>query len=92
MLRSILHLVLLFSLGMNCARAQSETEAPRVYSFAVVPQQEAGTLARLWSPILQDISQRTAIQLRFSTAPGIPEFERRLAAGVYDFAYMNSYH
>jgi len=26
------------------------------------------------------------------TAPTIPEFERRLARGEYDFAYMNPYH
>ena len=28
----------------------------------------------------------------FKTAPNIPAFESRLAAGEYDFAYMNPYH
>jgi phosphonate transport system substrate-binding protein len=32
------------------------------------------------------------LDLKFGTAPDIPEFERRVAAGAYDLAYMNPYH
>ena len=32
------------------------------------------------------------MDIRFTTAPDIPEFERRLLAGRYDLAYMNPYH
>jgi phosphonate transport system substrate-binding protein len=64
----------------------------RRYSFGVVPQQSASKLARSWSPLLQRLGERAGIEIRFRTAPDIPEFERRLAAGEYDFAYMNPYH
>ncbi len=60
--------------------------------FGVVPQQSASKLARLWTPILGHISERSGLKIRFGTAPDIPTFEKRLAAGEYDLAYMNPYH
>lgn len=66
--------------------------AGQILSFGIVPQQSASKLARLWSPILDHISQHSGLKIRFSTAPDIPTFEKRLAAGKYDFAYMNPYH
>jgi len=63
-----------------------------VLSFGVVPQQAASKLARLWTPILYHLSKETGVILQFKTAPNIPEFEKRLAAGEYDLAYMNPYH
>lgn len=62
------------------------------YDFGVVPQQSAQKLARLWTPILQYWSNQTGHEFRFKTAKNIPSFEERLAAGEYDFAYMNPYH
>ena len=62
------------------------------YSFGIVPQQSASKLASLWVPILSNISKETGHKIIFKTAKNIPEFERNLAAGVYDFAYMNPYH
>lgn len=64
----------------------------RVYTFGVVPQQASEKLARLWIPVIQHLSEQTGLKIEFATAPDIPEFEKRLAAGVYDFAYMNPYH
>lgn len=61
-------------------------------SFAVVPQQAAGRLAESWTPVLTYLERKTGLVLRFQTARDIPTFERRLAAGEYDFAYMNPYH
>lgn len=61
-------------------------------TFAVVPQQSASKLAKLWTPIVKEISQKTGINIRFVTAPDIPTFEKRLTAGEYDIAYMNPYH
>jgi phosphonate transport system substrate-binding protein len=72
--------------------AEAAAEDARRYSFGVVPQQSASKLARSWSPLLQRLGERAGIEIRFRTAPDIPEFERRLAAGEYDFAYMNPYH
>ncbi len=62
------------------------------YSFGIVPQQSASKLARLWGPLLNRLSQDSGLKLRFATAPDIPTFEQRLAAGEYDIAYMNPYH
>lgn len=63
-----------------------------VYSFGVVPQQSAKKLAQLWTPILAHISKETGHTLQLQTAKNIPIFEQRLAAGAYDFSYMNPYH
>jgi len=70
----------------------SQSEASRTIIFGVVPQQAASTLARLWSPVLTELSQNANFNLRFATAPDIPTFEKRLASGEYDVAYMNPYH
>lgn len=61
-------------------------------TFGVVPQQSAGKLARLWTPVFENLSAATGYRIEFRTAPDIPEFERRLARGEYDLAYMNPYH
>ncbi len=62
------------------------------YSFAIVPQQSATKLAKLWGPVLTKLSAETGLSIKFTTAKDIPTFEARLAAGEYDFAYMNPYH
>lgn len=60
--------------------------------FGIVPQQSAKKLAATWSPMLAELSKKTGFQVIFSTAKDIPTFERRLAEGKYDIAYMNPYH
>lgn len=70
----------------------NETSTPQFLTFAVVPQQSASKLAMQWGPLLQEVSHRSGISLRFRTAPDIPEFEKRLSQSQYDFAYMNPYH
>lgn len=60
--------------------------------FGIVPQQSATKLARLWTPVFEKLSADTGYRIEFRTAPDIPEFERRLAEGEYDMAYMNPYH
>ncbi|MBX2878401.1 MAG: phosphate/phosphite/phosphonate ABC transporter substrate-binding protein [Granulosicoccus sp.] len=82
--RILITLVLLF--GVNTAALAQE------YTFGIVPQQSAKKLAQLWTPVLQQLSQMTGMEIKFATAKDIPTFERRLAAGEYDFAYMNPYH
>jgi len=62
------------------------------FSFGIVPQQAAGKLARLWTPIFEYLGRESGIEIQFKTAPNIPVFEKRLALGEYDFAYMNPYH
>ena len=63
-----------------------------IYSFGIVPQQSAKRLAQLWTPVLNYVSQESGVKLQFKTAKNIPEFEKRLSAGEYDFSYMNPYH
>jgi phosphonate transport system substrate-binding protein len=79
--------LLLFCGQTVWAQAPNET-----LSFGIVPQQAASKLARLWGPILAYLSEKSGVRLMFKTAPNIPEFERRCAAGEYDIAYMNPYH
>jgi phosphonate transport system substrate-binding protein len=57
-----------------------------------VPQQSTTELARLWIPILNRLQEGIPFKLRFATAPDIPTFEKRMAQGLYDFAYMNPQH
>ena len=87
-LRRLLPLALLLSSMATAA----EDGAPVSISFGVVPQQAAARLASLWAPILDQVGERAGVTIRFATAPDIPTFERRLAAGQYDLAYMNPYH
>lgn len=63
-----------------------------VYTLGVVPQFEARKLVGIWQPILDELKRRTGIDIHLQGAKDIPEFEARLAAGDYDFAYMNPYH
>ncbi len=62
------------------------------YVFGIVPQQSGSKLSRLWTPVLEYLERQTGYHLRFATARNIPTFEKRLAEGKYDLAYMNPYH
>ncbi|MBF0188185.1 MAG: phosphate/phosphite/phosphonate ABC transporter substrate-binding protein [Magnetococcales bacterium] len=62
------------------------------YTFSFVPQQSATVLARKWGPILRSLSKTSGHKLQFRTAPKIPVFEQRVAAGDYDFVYVNPAH
>ncbi|MEO9455946.1 phosphate/phosphite/phosphonate ABC transporter substrate-binding protein [Chromobacterium phragmitis] len=65
--------------------------APQL-SFGVVPQQSALSLAQNWGPLLQNLGAQCSLELKFETAPDIPSFERRVAAGSYDLVYFNPLH
>lgn len=82
-------ILILIALYNPMLEAVATTES---FSFAVVPQQAASKLAKLWVPILKYVSADTGINIKFKTATNIPVFEQRLARGEYDFAYMNPYH
>jgi len=66
--------------------------AKDIYTFGIVPQQAASKLAKLWAPILKEVSNQSGVKLIFATAPSIPKFEEKLLQGKYDFSYMNPYH
>lgn len=66
--------------------------ARQSYSFGIVPQQAVSKLAKSWIPFLRRTGELAGVELVFKTAPTIPEFERRMAKGEYDFSYMNPFH
>ncbi len=68
------------------------TVSAETLTLGIVPQQSASRLAQLWAPIAEYISNATGENVHFATAPDIPTFEKRLAKGKYDIAYMNPYH
>jgi phosphonate transport system substrate-binding protein len=74
------------------ALAGAAAAQPNTYTFGVVPQESASQLAANWTPVLARLSEKAGVKITFATAPDVPTFERRLAAGEYDFAYMNPYH
>ena len=83
---------LVLILALLAAVPAAAEEAAETYVFGIVPQQSGSRLSRLWSPILAWLEERSGLRLRFATTRNIPTFERRLAQGKYDFAYMNPYH
>lgn len=95
---SFRHLLLIAAFGAAIAasnafpHAGNHDDETQLLVFGVVPQQSSAKLIRDWSPVLKKVSEISGLKIRFATAPNIPEFEKRLAAGEYDVAYMNPYH
>lgn len=82
----------LFVAAAGEATGKTASSEPVSLSFGIVPQQAPSKLLQSWGPVLKWLQRRTGYQFVFRTAPDIPTFEQRLAAGEYDFAYMNPYH
>jgi phosphonate transport system substrate-binding protein len=61
----------------------------RALSVGIVPQQSPGELARLWTPVLQYLEQKTGLVLQLETAKDIATFDQRMMAGGYDIVYAN---
>ncbi len=74
--------------ALHAPAAQAEEE----YSFAVVPQYEQRKLFSIWKPIVDELSRRTGLKLKLVATLSVPEFERELSRGSYDFVYTNPYH
>ena len=69
----------------------TEPQTSPTYTFGVIPEHSVTLMARISIPVLDALGARSGLQLRFATSPDIPTFERRLAAGEYDFAFMDPY-
>lgn len=67
-------------------------ETAAIYHFGIVPQQSATRLAKIWLPFLSELSARTGMTIKFTTTKDIPTFEKCLAQGAFQLAYMNPYH
>jgi len=96
MTKFIFSLLILLSTPCTSAAIEQKKEPildnEKILTFGVVPQQSASKLAKLWTPIINELTQASGIRITFSTAPDIPTFEKRLSEGQYDIAYMNPYH
>ena len=80
-------LLLAISISLIPVEVSAET-----LTLGIVPQQSAKKLARLWTPVLSYLSEKSGHQIKFATAKDIPTFEKRLARSEYDLSYMNPYH
>lgn len=60
--------------------------------FGVTPQLSAARLAEKWVPAIRHLADRTGLDLQFHTAKDILTFDRRIAEGEYDIAYMNPHY
>ena len=87
----LIALMLTFSFPVMAAKPAA-IDNQTVLSFGVVPQQSASKITRLWTPILDWLSLKSGYRIEVATAKNIPEFEKQLAKGIYDFSYMNPYH
>lgn len=72
-------------LGIRAAAAEE------IYTFAVVPQFEQRKLHAIWKPIVDEVAKRSGVQLKLEATLTVPEFERELAKGTFDFTYTNPY-
>jgi len=84
---SLIPLLLLVSFSVLAERQKTPP-----LSFGIVPQQSASKIVRLWGPIIDWIGRNSGYKINVTTAKNIPEFEKQLTKGIYDFAYMNPYH
>lgn len=62
------------------------------YTFGIVPQQSPAKLIQSWQPIADYLSEKSGHTVVLKIEKSIPEFEKNLYEGAYDFAYMNPYH
>lgn len=60
--------------------------------IGIVPQQSPLVLNKKWQPVIEHINNSSRFHLLLQIEKSIPEFEKKLYAGVYDIAYMNPYH
>jgi len=64
----------------------------QIYTIGIVPQFEIRHIRKIWNPIINEIKKNTGVELKLIGSPTIPDFEKELNAGHFDFAYMNPYH
>lgn len=62
------------------------------YSFGVVPQLPAEQIYRDWTPVLNRLGSEIGVCFTILVETTIPNFERALNAGTYDFAFANPFH
>ena len=73
-----------------CAESIPESSS-KVFTVGVVPQYDVRRIHAVWRPILDEMEKRTGFTFVLRGAATIPAFERDLAVGEFDIAYVNPY-
>lgn len=73
------------------ALSASPAQAKEPYRFGVIPQVSMDKLAAAWVPILEAVSKKSGVPLKFDSAPNLNEYEARYMAGDYDMAFVQPY-
>jgi phosphonate transport system substrate-binding protein len=79
-------------LALLLSLASTASSADEALTFGVVPQFDARRIQSIWQPILDELEKQSGHRFKLVGSPNIPEFEKQLLAGDFDFAYMNPYH
>jgi phosphonate transport system substrate-binding protein len=74
------------------AQCYGAEPAAQELSFAVVPQFPPTTIYESWIPVLLAVGEKIDVCFHLKVEENIPEFERELANGNYDLAYVNPFH
>lgn len=82
----------ILAIGTMLIASNASASTTRAVLFGVVPQQSATRLAQIWVPFVDRLSKESGVAIKFATMKDIPSFEKCLAKGAYDIAYMNPYH
>lgn len=80
------------SIALATSSLQSLSLQAQTFTVGVVPQFDVKTLYDIWSPILSTLEEKTSYKFKFIGSKDIPSFEKELASGRFDFAYMNPFH
>ena len=93
MLRRVQYLYLLFLTIFNLLFLQARADnVDQSLIISVVPQLAPVAIHKAWTPVLQKLTEETGISFQLDVPASIPEFEKKLAAGIPDLAFMNPYH
>ncbi len=86
-----LSLVVILLCLSSTATVTAKGGEEQTFYVGVVPQYDARKIHRIWMPILQALEKSTGAHFKLVGTPTITDFENRLNAGLFDFAYMNPY-
>jgi len=75
----------------NTTQAKNSKNEVKIYTVGIIPQFEVRKLFGIWRPVLDHLQTATGLKFKFKSAKSIPEFQKKLIGGEFDFAYMNPY-
>jgi len=90
MIKFVNSLILLMVITLSPCNSFAEKQT--TFTIGIVPQFEIRHLRKIWSPIINELEKSTGYKLELKGSPTIPDFEKELNSGKFDFVYMNPYH